>query len=488
MSHCRMRISVPYGLARTVEYYLGSTGVLDLVDTFKERGVPLSKIILAMCTCILMGSNSMIRCSDWLADPNVRRELGIDKNLSQRTINRALNILGNHSDEIVMQLWKGLDSRYRFENTDVNIDGSAVVFNGPRSELGATGFPRDYKDQSREQVEFMTAELQQSRIPFFIRAYPGNTSDPAQYRDIMPDLFSMIRKGSWMIMDNGGASGDILDSIVRSGNRYLTRVRMNKSDDKRLADEAEGWEFVEDGICCLKHTFDYSSRTTYLFFSVKNMMQAYNTAERRVSRMIKAIRSYDDGKFRKTDFVTVKRNVVAEIDVTVSVQNKFPYEGEEERRALILSLLNCRSGIFKLESSQQLTALEALKKYRARSTVEHLIHSLKRITGIKPLRVWNASSTRASMLLALLSETAMAIARYELETCPKEIFRNGRKAVAESRPSTESMVWSLSQLTVCRIVEKGRRKQAIYSNRDSISKAVFSNIQGGFTPKSTFPT
>ena len=218
------------------------------------------------------------------------------------------------------------------------------------------------------------------------------------------------------------------------------------------------------------------------------MMRAYNTAERRVNRMIKAIRSYDDGEFRKTDFVTVKRNVVAEIDVTVSVQNKFPYEGEEERRALILSLLNCRSGIFKLESSQQLTALEALKKYRARSTVEHLIHSLKRITGIKPLRVWNASSTRASMLLALLSETAMAMARYELETCPKEIFRNGRKAVAESRPSTESMVWSLSQLTVCRIVEKGRRKQAIYSNWDSISKAVFSNIRGGFEPRSTFST
>ena len=100
-------ISVPYGLARTVEYYLGSTSVLDLVDTFKERGVPLSKIVLAMCTCILMGSNSMTRCSDWLADPNVRRELGIDKNLSQRTINRALNLLGNHSDEIVLQLWKG---------------------------------------------------------------------------------------------------------------------------------------------------------------------------------------------------------------------------------------------------------------------------------------------------------------------------------------------------------------------------------------------
>ncbi len=95
----------------------------------------------------------------------------------------------------------------------------------------------------------MTAELQMSCRPFFIRAYPGNTSDAEQYRDMMPDLFSTIRKGSWMIMDNGGASGDILDSIVRNGNRYLTRVKMNISDDERMRDEADRWEYVEDGVC-----------------------------------------------------------------------------------------------------------------------------------------------------------------------------------------------------------------------------------------------
>jgi len=481
-------ISVSYGLVKTVEHYLDSAGILELADTFKERGVPMSRIVVAMCTCILMGSNSMTRCSDWLSDPNVSKEIGIDRILSQRTINRALNILGEHSDEIVAKLWSGLDSRYRFENTDVNIDGSAVVFNGPRSELGARGYPRDYKDQSREQVEFMTAELQRSRIPFFIRAYPGNTSDAEQYRDIMPDLFSMIRKGSWMIMDNGGASGDILDSIVRSGNRYLTRVKMNISDDERMKNGVDGWEYVEDGVCCLRHTFGSSGRTTYLFFTVDNMIRSYNAAERQVDRMIDAIRTFEKGKFRKADFVTVRRNVVADIDVTVSVQTRFPYEGEDERNALILSLLDARSGKFKLESSEQLTPLEALNKYRARSTVEHLIHSLKRITGLKPMRVWKESSIRGSMILALLSETAMAMARYELGKDRTETEGSNDMAVADPRPSTESMVWSLGQLTVCRIVEKGKRKHAVHSNWDTISRAVFANIRGDLTSRSTFPT
>ena len=117
-------------------------------------------------------------CSEWMRDPNVRKELGLDSGLSQRTINRAVSLIGEHSDEIIVRLWNGLDSRYHFENTDVNIDGSAVVFNGPESELEDYGYPRDFRDKSRPQVEFLTAELQKSKIPFFIRAYKGNTIRP----------------------------------------------------------------------------------------------------------------------------------------------------------------------------------------------------------------------------------------------------------------------------------------------------------------------
>jgi len=65
-----------------------------------------------------MGSNSMTICSNRLSDLNVRKEFGIEKVLSQRTIDRALNILEEHSDEIVAKLWNGLDFRYRFENAN----------------------------------------------------------------------------------------------------------------------------------------------------------------------------------------------------------------------------------------------------------------------------------------------------------------------------------------------------------------------------------
>ncbi|MDC7950636.1 hypothetical protein PAA26_00795 [Methanomassiliicoccaceae archaeon COG_1] len=313
-----------------------------------------------------------------------------------------------------MKLWEGLDSRYRFENTVVNIDGSAVAVNGPEAELGAVDYPRDFRDWSRKQVEFLTAELQRSKIPFFMRVYRGNTSDPEQYRDALPDIFSMIREGSWIIVDNGGASGDIRDSTVKAGHRYLTRVKMNASDDLRMKENADEWEYVEDGVCCLRHAFDSSGRTTYLFFSDDNWLRSYHSAERSFDRMVEAVRSYEDEHFRKSDFVTVKRNVLADVEIKVSLRTRSGFD-ESEREGIIREIIGSRAGIFKLESSEQLTPSEALDKYRARATVEHLIHSLKRVTGIKPLRVWSESSIRGSMILALLSETAIAMARYEMK-------------------------------------------------------------------------
>jgi transposase len=463
-------------LVRTVEHYLGSAGILDFADTFKERGVPVSRIIVAMCTHILSGNNSMSRCSEWMRDPNVRKELGLDSGLSQRTINRAVSLIGEHSDEIIVRLWNGLDSRYHFENTDVNIDGSAVVFNGPESELGDYGYPRDFRDKSRPQVEFLTAELQKSKIPFFIRAYKGNTSDPEQYRDTLPDIFSMVRKGSWIIVDNGGASGDILDSIVSSGNRYLTRVKMNASDDLRMTEHGDEWEYVEDGVLCMRHTFESSGRTTYLYFSLDNWLRSYHSAGRNFDRMVEAVRTYEDGKFRKSDFVTVKRNVLADVEVKVSLQTKLGFD-EGEREGIIREIMGTRAGVFKLESSEQLTPSEALDKYRARATVEHLIHSLKRVTGLKPLRVWSESSIRGSMMLALLSETAIAMARYEMKGIETTVTNRGRKRTVTEKPNTESIVWSLGHLTLTRIIENGRRRTAVFSNWDAVSKEIFSNMR-----------
>lgn len=81
-------------MVKVVEHYLGSVGILDFVDAFKEKGVPMSRIVVDMCTYIFQGNNSMKGCARWLADPNIGKEMGLDEGLSQRTINGAVGPIG----------------------------------------------------------------------------------------------------------------------------------------------------------------------------------------------------------------------------------------------------------------------------------------------------------------------------------------------------------------------------------------------------------
>lgn len=284
-------ISIPYGLVRTIEHYLGITGILELLDTFKTRGIPMGKIATAMCVHSLTGNNSMSNCSSWLEDPNVLKELGICGRMSQRTLNRGLEIVGEHTEEIICRLWKGINENFDLTDTDVNIDGSAVTVYGPKAELGDLGYARD-KNPGKRQIEFAVAELQTARIPFYMRAFKGNTADQVQYRAVLPDIFEMIRDGSWVVMDNGGAAADILDTIVDRGHRYLTRVKMNTTDDAHIASR-EDLEYVESGVCCFRHRFRSSGRTTYLFFSSDLFIKNSYSAERKVDDMIEAVRNLD---------------------------------------------------------------------------------------------------------------------------------------------------------------------------------------------------
>ena len=78
------------------------------------------------------------------------------------------------------------------------------------------------------------------------------------------------------------------------------------------------------------------------------------------------------------------------------------------------------------------------------------------------------------MLSALLAETAIAMAGYEMET--RKETKVGKEVRTECRHSTGSTVWPLSHSTVTRSIEEGKAKKAHSSNRDPISREIFSNI------------
>ena len=186
-------LSVPYGLIRTVRHYLEFVGVLSYIRGLKSKGVRLDLIVVALCTYTMHTSNSMNACAEWLKNPAVRRQLGFSPKdeISQKTLNRAIVILGENRESIIAQLWKGIKERFEIDDYDINLDGSAVVLYGPKSEYGEMGYGRD-KNRGKLQVEFMVAQLASLGIPIYIKPYTGSTSDEAQYRDCVPELAGLL--------------------------------------------------------------------------------------------------------------------------------------------------------------------------------------------------------------------------------------------------------------------------------------------------------
>ena len=186
-------LSVPYGLIRTVRHYLEFVGVLSYIRGLKSKGVRLDLIVVALCTYTMHTSNSMNACAEWLRNPAVRRQLGFSPKdeISQKTLNRAIVILGENREGIIAHLWKGIKERFEIDDYDINLDGSAVVLYGPKSEYGEMGYGRD-KNRGKLQVEFMVAQLASLGIPIYIKPYSGSTSDEAQYRDCVPELAGLL--------------------------------------------------------------------------------------------------------------------------------------------------------------------------------------------------------------------------------------------------------------------------------------------------------
>ena len=172
------------------------------------------------------------------------------------------------------------------------------------------------------------------------------------------------------------------------------------------------------------------------------------------------------------------------MEVKVTLQDRLTPYSETEIERLVRERMGIKCGFFKLESDRQLTAKDALIKYRRRVGVEHLISSLKRITGIKPIRVWNEESVNGSMVLALLSEAAVAMARHCIpasedppEVVLEETDDDTIMPPRKRKPSTESLVHSLSHLTLTWFKNgKGPFKEVL-SNWDRISEAVFDSIR-----------
>ena len=470
---------MPYGLMATVRAGFRRLGLYDYLDGFKEKGVPLSYAIELMCIHQLDGGSSMNKCGSLSDSPLVKDELCHGYTISRKTIERSLGLLDQYFEDILGFIWGRLNDLYAFINTDVYVDGSHVERYGPKGAYTAAG---EGGGTIQLQDQFMVAQLKDSGLPIMIEVYDGNLNDPPQYDDFIPQLMHLLKEGSMIIMDNGGSNKELLDEI-RDGNMdYLTRVRMNASDEKRMNTEQDRMMYIGRGTACLMQEFESSEKTNYLFFSVDRYILGSLAAERRAKKLAQELAYAREvhsnpsiGKlvsFKRNPFYRVTINSFT-VEMTLD-----PWLDTDILKAAGIETGE-RCGWFKLQCSRRLPPREALDLYRHRVQVEHLISSIKSVVNLKPLRVWSKESVRGSVLMAMIAQLQISMVRYELEPDVVEKWEDGKRVKIPRKPSEKTIIENLSHWTVTVFSRDGWNLERVFSNETELTRRI-SRILDGF--------
>lgn len=505
--------TIPYGLIRAVKSYLEFIGMDKFLSELKRetRSAPrLDLLVEVLIVYTLYAGNSMNACADWANNRHIKKAFGFRKsdNIDQRTLDRALAKIGEYRERILETLWKGISKRFEIGTYDVAVDGSAVILYGPKSRFGKLGHPRD-GGPGDLQVEFTVAVLMNLGIPIYIKPYEGNISDEEQYRVSIPEISSLIQNkrisdldaykqrgmeleqlanlakiGSTIVADNGAASRENMHRTKKCGNMMLTRVKLNSTDDEIISDPANRFEYLEDlNVMCYKHTFDSSGRTKYLFCSPDLFNAVYQRALVSMQRQIRKYKRTLENGLRRSEYVTIKAHYGVDIEIKISVQDlEVDALTDHDIEFMVREKLGARAGFFKLDCSEPLDAAEALRKYRQRGIVEQTIGSLKKITGIKPIRVWSDHGIEGSMILALLAEAVVSMMRYCVGKHYRSIDKRS-KTDNEHLPSTRKIAISLGHLTLTHFRDARGCFDSKLSNWDELSMAIFEDIHAHEAPE-----
>lgn len=457
-------ISVPIGVVLTVRTVMRYLGLYDYLDAYKQRGFPLSKVVESLCIMHLSGESSVFGWSKHCSITDSMAEaMTYGEKIGRKAYEDALERLDTYAEDIIEYLNSLLWTIYPDINTDAYADGSHIPRAGGAGKNVRYG-PGGGKIQLQDQ--FMVAQLIDSSLPIMVELYPGNENDPQQFGDFIPQLMFILKKGSTIVMDHGGSSDKLLKEIKNQGYEYITRVGLNSSDLNIIKTRIQEAVYVGNGTACIKTSFDSSGRTNYLFFSVDTLIAEMISNEREVKKMKAELDlAKKTIKTKKPDnLIKVRKNRYIEVEIKqcvykITLDPFLDIDFEKESQDKIAEY----GGWFKLTSSRDLNPKVVLMLYRHRVAVEHLIHSLKSIVHMKPLRMWNEQHERGALILGLIAQLILSLVRYEMEPEIVEKMSDRKLVEVSVKPSLDSICYDLQKYTLTVSYNKGRTN-CIYSN------------------------
>src|SRR3989338_3690668 len=455
----KQNITFPIGTNFAVNKYSQKLDFDHILSRFKKRGINLVQLIEALITYRLTENQSICRASEWINRPDVLEQFNLGA-FEERTLFRALELIGDNYEEIILLLQTSLFSQYEFPHTNINLDWTSFVLWGTKAELGMYGYSRGHRPDKKQITIGISQLSAPMNIPVGLTVQSGNINDQTHFKSTFLQVCSVLKENSRIVFDKGGQSKENLDLVLAHKMKYLSAKKLNLSDDKRIKTflkSVDNCVDAEKGV--YGEIIGYPSRIDYFFFSEqlqRDQIEAkLRMAERKLAEAKEIQQALNKGKSLPKRF-TLNNPLVK---ITYTYQTKLSELTEDQAKKLVqAAAITGREGFFCLVSSEKLTLAEALKTYRMKDAIEKVFQSLKNDINIKPLRVWTTKSLYGAILIGFLAQLIISLMRYDYE------------ALRNIAPKFIKI--SLMNLTVTIEMQKSGSKRSIFSNFDSINELI----------------
>ena len=405
-------ISIPIGNAVLSEAFFKKYGLNQVISKLKKKGTDLGKLTELLVAYKLGDNFSILKAHDFIMQPEIRQRFGINE-FDVKGLYRAVERLGENRETVIAAFRNKILAEYGKEVTDIIFDWTSLVYFGYKPELAMRGHSKDGHPEECQMTIGISQLAKPLCIPIGMTVMPGNTHDSKHMIESYEQVKDDLGPGKTMIFDAGANCKNVLDQMIDDKNNFLTRKKLNMSDDKLFDTFSENtWQCIDEERkeYCLKKIFP--SRVNYYFYSQVlydlNMAARRKKAEKQYREAVQLQGDLDRGKKIKKKFL-ISNDL---IEMSVSFQTKLTKMTEEEARSYILErTIDGREGFFCLTSNMDIDPLEIRRKYRDKDCVEKLFASMKGDIGIRPIRTWTNNGVYGVLLIGFLAQALISVTR-----------------------------------------------------------------------------
>lgn len=393
------QVSVDFGDAYFVDYFLHSSGMMEAVDSI---GYGNPDTLHAMILFYILSGLANCDAIHWY-EGSITRLLYPRANLTSQRISDFLAAIGKPEKQMCFQkAYIDFVMKHYSPDKNILIDSSGLP-NSIHFPLTAKNI---HNGKLSNEIRLIFVVQKSTGLPVYYRAVPGNIVDVSTLSRIFLHLDSMGIEIESCILDAGYNSGDNLDLFYEDHKckiGYITRIGSgDKAFKKMTAEELGSIEKKENFV-------KYEDR--YLFIVKKQVMvgskkdnPAWMYLGLDCNRM-----SDEQHKLLKR----AQKNSLSIDEVYDAMQSE---------------------GLFGILSGKDYSCEEILPAYYQRQAAEQIFDFAKNYTKLLPLRTNNTETFNGHLLLSYIASCAVKMIQMKLKTA--DLFFGSRLACLRNQKCT----------------------------------------------------